>query len=81
MMLRCLIATVGNVPGATCGFHAIWPPVPREMARPPKPTLLWRDELGYVPIDKYGADGLFQVISQRYEHGSILITTNKVFKH
>jgi DNA replication protein DnaC len=25
------------------------------------------DELGYLPIDKHGADLLFQIISQRYE--------------
>ena len=41
-------------------------------------TLL--DELGYLPIDKTGADMLFQVISQRYEHGSIVLTTNRAFK-
>ena len=34
-----------------------------------------------MPIDKRGADLLFQVISQRYECGSIILTTNKVFKH
>ena len=42
-------------------------------------TLL--DELGYLPIDKTGADLLFQIINQRYERGSIAITTNRVFKH
>jgi DNA replication protein DnaC len=36
-----------------------------------KPTILAVDELGYLPIDKAGADLLFQVISQRYEQGSI----------
>lgn len=45
-----------------------------------KPSLLILDELGYLPIDKTGADLLFQIISQRYEQGSIIITTNKVFK-
>ena len=39
------------------------------------------DELGYLPIDKHGADLLFQIISQRYERGSIVLTTNKAFKH
>ena len=39
------------------------------------------DELGYLPIDKIGADLLFQVISQRYEQGSILLTTNQPYKH
>jgi len=44
------------------------------------PTLLILDELGYLPIDKFGADLLFQVISGRYERGSIVLTTNKPFK-
>jgi DNA replication protein DnaC len=52
----------------------------RELARLLKPTLLVIDELGYLPIDKFAADGLFQVISQRYERGSIVITTNRAFK-
>jgi DNA replication protein DnaC len=42
--------------------------------------LLILDELGYLPIDKAGADLLFQIISKRYEQGSIIITTNRVFK-
>jgi DNA replication protein DnaC len=45
------------------------------------PRLLVLDELGYLPIDKLGADLLFQVISARYERGSIVLTTNKAFKH
>lgn len=45
-----------------------------------KPALLILDELGYLPIDKAGADLLFQVISQRYERGSLIITSNRVFK-
>ena len=38
------------------------------------------DEVGYLPIDKTGADLLFQVISQRYERGSIVLTTNQPYK-
>jgi DNA replication protein DnaC len=45
-----------------------------------KPSIVILDELGYLPIDKNGADLLFQIISQRYERGSIIITTNRVFK-
>ncbi len=45
-----------------------------------KPALLILDELGYLPIDKAGADLLFQVISLRYEQGAILITSNRAFK-
>jgi DNA replication protein DnaC len=44
------------------------------------PQLLILDEVGYLPIDQHGADLLFQVISQRYECGSIILTTNKAFK-
>lgn len=45
-----------------------------------QPTVLVLDELGYLPIDKTGADLLFQIISQRYERGSIVLTSNRVFK-
>jgi len=45
------------------------------------PTLLVVDELGYLPIDKTGADLLFQIISGRYEKGSTLITTNQIYKN
>jgi DNA replication protein DnaC len=44
------------------------------------PSLLILDELGYLPIDKHGADLLFQVISQRYEGGSTVITSNRAYK-
>jgi len=45
-----------------------------------RPELLILDEIGYLPIDQHGADLLFQIISQRYERGSIALTTNKPFK-
>jgi len=38
----------------------------RELHRYLKPAVLIVDELGYLPIDKHGADLLFQIISQRY---------------
>ncbi|NLX06295.1 MAG: ATP-binding protein [Phycisphaerae bacterium] len=46
-----------------------------------RPDLLIIDELGYLPIDKHGADLLFQIISHRYERGAIVLTTNKAYKH
>jgi DNA replication protein DnaC len=46
-----------------------------------KPAVLIIDEVGYLPIDKHGADLLFQIISQRYERAPILITTNRSYKH
>jgi DNA replication protein DnaC len=45
-----------------------------------RPSLLLLDELGYLPIDKRGADLLFQVVAARYESGSIVLTTNRIFK-
>jgi len=45
-----------------------------------KPMLIVLDEIGYLPIDKTGADLLFQIISKRYERGSIVLTSNRVFK-
>ena len=42
-----------------------------------RPQILILDELGYLPIDKQGADFIFQVVSQRYERGSIVLTTNR----
>lgn len=45
------------------------------------PQILLIDELGYLPIDKTGADLLFQVFSQRYETGSTILTTNEAYKH
>jgi len=53
----------------------------REIGRYLKPGLLVIDELGYLPIDKYGADLLFQIISQRYERAPMVITTNRPYKH
>jgi DNA replication protein DnaC len=44
------------------------------------PRLLVVDELGYLPMDKRGADLIFQVISARYERGTTVITTNTVYK-
>jgi DNA replication protein DnaC len=46
-----------------------------------KPAVLIVDELGYLPIDKHGADLLFQIISQRYERAPMVITTNRAYKH
>lgn len=51
-----------------------------ELHRYLSPTTLILDEIGYLPLDKSGADLLFQIISQRYERGSIILTTNKAFK-
>ena len=42
-----------------------------------KPKLLVIDELGYLPLEKQTAHLFFQLVSRRYERGSMLITTNQ----
>jgi DNA replication protein DnaC len=42
--------------------------------------LLILDELGFKKIANYSADDLFEIISRRYEKGSVIITTNKKFE-
>jgi len=37
------------------------------------------DELGYMPLSKEAANLFFQLISRRYEHGPIILTSNKSF--
>ncbi len=45
-----------------------------------RPKLLVVDELGYLPLDKVGAELLFQVFCARYEVASTIITTNRPYK-
>ena len=42
-----------------------------------QPKLLIIDEIGYIPIDRQGANLFFQLVSRRYEKGSILLTSNQ----
>jgi DNA replication protein DnaC len=42
-----------------------------------KPKLLVIDELGYLPFERRSAHLFFQLVSRRYERGSLLITTNQ----
>lgn len=44
-----------------------------------KYRLLIIDEIGYLPLDKQGANLFFQLIAKRYEKKSTIITTNKPF--
>jgi len=44
------------------------------------PDLLVMDEFGFQKIPSHSANDLFEVISKRYEHGSCIITTNKIFE-
>jgi len=53
----------------------------QELKKYSRPALLIVDELGFLPIDKAGADLLFQVFSLRYEQGAMVITSNRAFAH
>jgi len=52
-----------------------------ELKKHLSPSVIILDELGYLPIDKHGADLLFQVISLRYERAATIITSNRAYKH
>lgn len=43
------------------------------------PKLLIVDEIGYIPIDRLGANLFFQLISRRYERGPMILTSNQSF--
>ncbi len=51
----------------------------RIMQRYARCDLLILDELGYIPFSKEGSELLFQVLAQRHEIGSVMITTNLGF--
>jgi DNA replication protein DnaC len=44
-----------------------------------KPKVLVIDEVGYLPLDRAQANLLFQLVSRRYEKGSIILTSNKSY--
>ena len=43
------------------------------------PKILVIDEMGYLPLDEMGATIFFQLVSARYERGSIILTSNKSY--
>lgn len=44
-----------------------------------RPDVLIIDEVGYLQLDRHEAELLFRLICERYEHGSIILTSNKYF--
>lgn len=44
-----------------------------------RPSVLVVDEVGYQPLERAEANLVFQIISKRYEKGSIILTSNKTF--
>ncbi len=43
------------------------------------PKVLVIDEMGYLPLDEMGATIFFQLVSARYQRGSIILTSNKSY--
>jgi DNA replication protein DnaC len=44
-----------------------------------KPAVLVVDEVGYLPLTRAEGNMVFQLVSRRYERGSIMLTSNKTF--
>jgi DNA replication protein DnaC len=59
------------------------PPFTRSTRSPAQglhgPTPVDIDEIGYLPIDRAGANLFFQLISRRYERGPMILTSNQSF--
>ena len=75
VLFTTAVDAINNLTAAQTTGH-----LKQELNKYQKPSVLCIDELGYLPIDKTGADLLFQIISKRYEHGSVIITSNRAFK-
>jgi len=52
----------------------------QELKKYTNPALLLIDQLGYFTIDDHGTELFFQVISNRYERASTILTSNRIFK-
>lgn len=53
--------------------------LPAKLRTYSQPALLIIDEVGYLPLDRQGSHFLFQLVTRRYEQGSIILTSNKAF--
>ena len=55
-------------------------PIDRVIAQFVEADLVMLDELGFTPLNKVVADHIFRIVSERYERGSIIVTSNKPFE-
>jgi DNA replication protein DnaC len=53
--------------------------LPQRLQALARPQLLILDEMGYFSLDKRSAQFLFQLVSRRYQRGSIILTSNKSY--
>ena len=77
--IRTLFTTAADMINRLVASHSDHS-LERALRRYCSPRLLVIDELGYLPLDKQGRDLFFQVISNRAETGSVVLTTNKAFR-
>jgi len=54
--------------------------IDRVIAQFVEADLVLLDELGFTPLNKVVADHIFRIVSERYERGSIIVTSNKPFE-
>jgi DNA replication protein DnaC len=52
---------------------------PRELVRLRRYGLIIVDEVGYIPFEQDAANLFFQLVSSRYEHASLILTSNLAF--
>ncbi len=52
---------------------------PRQLQAFLRPAVLVVDEVGYLPLDRTEANMFFQLITRRYERGTMIVTSNKSF--
>lgn len=53
--------------------------LPQELARLRRYGLIIVDEVGYLPFEQDAANLFFQLVSSRYEHASLILTSNLPF--
>lgn len=73
---RTLFATAATLIGTLVRFHQE-NRLDEKLKQLTQPKLLILDEIGYLPLDRLGANLFFQLVSRRYERGSILLTSNQ----
>ncbi|MCO5101453.1 MAG: IS21-like element helper ATPase IstB, partial [Burkholderiaceae bacterium] len=75
---RVLFTTAANLIAALTKAHAEGR-LDEKLKVYTTPRLLIIDEIGYLPIDRQGANLFFQLISRRYERGPMILTSNQSF--
>jgi DNA replication protein DnaC len=75
---RVLFTTAANLIAALTRAHAEGR-LEERLKLYTTPRLLIVDEIGYLPIERLGANLFFQLISRRYERGPMILTSNQSF--